>query len=44
MELNKAVLPDVKPEIHAFIDGKAGNKAVLMINMSAQGTHTIGAE
>ena len=43
-EADLGVLTDVEPEVDAFVDGKAGDDAMLMVDVCAKGADTIGAE
>ena len=35
---------NIKPKVHTLVDGEACDKSVLMIDVSTQRAHTVGAE
>jgi hypothetical protein len=43
-EVDMCVVVDVEPEVDTLINGKTRDQSMLMIDVSAQGTNTIGRE
>jgi hypothetical protein len=43
-EVDMCVVVDVEPEVDTLINGKTCDQSMLMIDVSAQGTNTIGRE
>ena len=35
LKVDMAIVIDIKPKVNALVDGKAGDQAMLMINMGA---------
>ena len=41
-ELDDTVFTDIKPKVHAFVDGEARDQAVLVIDVGAKRADTVG--
>jgi len=39
--MDLAIFADVEPEVDTFVDGKARDQAMLMVDMGAQRAHTV---
>ncbi len=35
------IVTDIKPKVYTFVDGKAGNQTVLMVNMGTKWAHAV---
>ena len=41
-ELDDTVFTDIEPKVHAFVDGKARDQAMLVIDVGAKRADTVG--
>ena len=44
LEMNVTIIGYIEPQVDTLVDGKARHQSVLVVDMSAQGTHTIRGE
>lgn len=42
--MDMTIFADVEPEVDTFVDGKARDQAMLMVDMGAQRAHTVRGE